>query len=294
VEVRSAEADAAAKPVAAKASGATPSALDACAAHRLELARRLCAGRRVAVIGGPAEADVEGTEQEEIGIAELLAGQLDARFDSIAILDPEIVAREREATVEALQAQAASGRKLVVCSANPLIEADSPPGIAAPIDSPVAPLSELPEAVTMHQFAAEGSLIRSGEAAELDADLTLPEHGEREYANYVIVCVNFDPGVVQEARMELRVAPRHNRELRNLERANRELRSANAALARGWLGKRDTASASLLNRLREAETERDAVLGSLSWKITAPLRAFKVMLAPIRERRRRRREAARF
>jgi hypothetical protein len=211
----------------------------------------------------------------------------------VVLLDSEVVARDAPGTVEALLGLASGGIKLIVSAPNPILAADPPVAPGEGPGSPLAPLAELPGAIVLEQFAAEGSLIRSGGDAELESELALPEHGESDYANYLIACVNFEPSAIHEARMELRVAPQYNRQLRNLEVANRELRSANAALARDWLGKRDTASASTLNRLREAEEERDKVLNSLSWKITAPLRAVKAFFKPsVREYRQKRRDEA--
>lgn len=324
MQVESAAADLTGQPLTAPGPDPAPSALDACEAHRDELAARLCAGLRVAVLGAPDEERLiatvarsaaaitcidpnpraaesgravrrdENMPREAIDIPELLAADLGTRFDALLILDPSVIEQDLAGRAEDLTRLAAGGMKLLVCARNALLagELSQPAGDRGGL--PLASLEELPGAVTLKQFAAEGSLIRSDEGAELDAALALPEHGEGEYANYLIVCVNFDAAQLDEARLELRVAPQYNRQLRNLERANRELREANAALARGWLGKRDTASASMLGRLREAEAERDAAIGSLSWKITAPLRAFKAIVKPfVRVRRQRRREAAR-
>jgi hypothetical protein len=329
VEARFREAEVALTPTVGGAADGAPTALDACEAHRYELAGRLCEGLRVAVLGasdedrlsslarsaaavtridplpgasGPARParQLENVEHEAIGVSELLDADLGTRFDALLILDPPVVEQHLADRGEEFTRLAAAGMKLLVCARNPVLATDSPQpdpdhgGQRLPSPGPhLAWLGELPGAVTLEQFAAEGSLIRLDEGADLDARLALAEHGESEYANYLITCVNFDDAEMGEARLELRVAPQYNRHLRSLERANLELRRANAALARDWLGKRDTASASILRRLRDAEAERDAVMESVSWRITAPLRAFKALVKPLIRARRRRRDATR-
>ena len=64
-----------------------------------------------------------------------------------------------------------------------------------------------------------------------------------------------------------------------LERANQELRRANTTLARDRHGASDTAAAALLLRQRELEQQLAAMESSASWRITAPLRWVKSLIA---------------
>ena len=119
----------------------------------------------------------------------------------------------------------------------------------------------------LFQFLAEGSMIRTREASGVDGRFVLSEHGEPEYANHFIGLVNVGDAEVeahQDGRMQLEIAPLHNRYVRDLVRANRELWQANARLSRAAPGTFDSAAASLLNtvrdaeeRVRAAEAERD-------------------------------------
>jgi 2-polyprenyl-3-methyl-5-hydroxy-6-metoxy-1,4-benzoquinol methylase len=115
-------------------------------------------------------------------------------------------------------------------------------------------------AVVLHQHVAEGSLISSDAAAELDARLVQADHGEPEYANNFLCAVNLgEPArALASARAHLTIAPWHNRYLRNLERANRELRRTNARLARERLGRFDSAAAALQGKLRDLGDRAEA------------------------------------
>jgi cyclopropane fatty-acyl-phospholipid synthase-like methyltransferase len=96
-------------------------------------------------------------------------------------------------------------------------------------------VSELPGAITLQQYLAEGSLICAQGCDELDAKLLHIERVEPEYADYFLAIVNVDEALVARAhssRLLLLEAPAHNRYMRNLELANRELRRRNNELAR--------------------------------------------------------------
>jgi SAM-dependent methyltransferase len=108
------------------------------------------------------------------------------------------------------------------------------------------------ERVMLYQFLAEGSLILSGDdSAELDARLELREHGEKEYANHFICCVNCGSDLPALAQMELAVAPAHNRYVLHLERSMRQMWHTNARLARDRLGVDDSAGAAVLSRFSD-------------------------------------------
>jgi SAM-dependent methyltransferase len=181
-------------------------------------------------------------------------------------------------------------------------------------DEAMATFREFDDATVLYQFVAEGSLLRGEEAGEVAGHFALTERGEPEYANNYIACVNFGeaPTATEgRARMSLAVAPYYNRHVRNLEQAYQDLRRTNARLARERIGTADTAAAKLLKRLDEdmeraraeaAEAVREAeertqqaeqradleevrarhletvmfdLYRSISWRITAPLRAAK-------------------
>ena len=87
----------------------------------------------------------------------------------------------------------------------------------------------------------------------------LEQHGEPEYANHFIACVNLDDSLASEfpaARMQLTMAPVYNRHMLGMERANRELWRENARLARGLMGKSDAAAATALLRVQRELRER--------------------------------------
>jgi hypothetical protein len=87
----------------------------------------------------------------------------------------------------------------------------------------------------------------------------LEEHGDPEYANHFIACVNLGDALASAfpaARMHLAVAPVYNRHMLGMERANRELWRENARLARGLMGKSDAAAATALLRVQRDLRER--------------------------------------
>lgn len=67
-----------------------------------------------------------------------------------------------------------------------------------------------------------------------------------------------------------------------LARRVEELERANADLARGRVGPRDSAANALLLRLHRAEMKANGMEHSVSWRITAPLRVLKPLLKPLR------------
>lgn len=108
------------------------------------------------------------------------------------------------------------------------------------------------EVTVLYQFLAEGSLIRHETASELEAEFVLREHGEPEWANHFIACVNLDAHLAEigdAARMQLAVAPLYNRHMRALERANRELFRENGRLGRERIGIADSAAITMSERV---------------------------------------------
>jgi 2-polyprenyl-3-methyl-5-hydroxy-6-metoxy-1,4-benzoquinol methylase len=131
-------------------------------------------------------------------------------------------------------------------------------------DEARAAFADFPDAVIVRQYLAEGSVIIFDGAAELDARLHGVERAEPQYANhFLLVC-----GIAHETlagahsgRMQLAMAPNYNRYMNDLERANVQLRRRNHQLARGLLGKADSAAPSYVQKSvqRIAELERQLV-----------------------------------
>ena len=160
-----------------------------------------------------------------------------------------------EAAVEALAACARDGMKLVVSVPNSRTFAEENEFHVTDFDYDKAmKLAErLGNAAVLYQFLAEGSLVRGGEAGHLDAERTLEEHGEPEYANHFILCVNLEKelgSAFPAARMQLAAAPAYNRHMLNMERANQELWRENARMARKQLGNSDSAAATTIFRVQ--------------------------------------------
>jgi SAM-dependent methyltransferase len=110
--------------------------------------------------------------------------------------------------------------------------------------------------VVLYQFLAEGSLIRPDDpSADLAARVELSEHGEKEYANHFICCVNCSVESATDGRMQLNAAPAHNRYLLNLERSIREMWQTNARLSRSRLGVDDSAGAAVLSRFSDLQLQ---------------------------------------
>jgi SAM-dependent methyltransferase len=131
--------------------------------------------------------------------------------------------------------------------------------------------------IVLFQYAAEGSLIRAARPGGVEGRFVLTEHGEPEYCNHFIAVVNFGRPDVETARMGLEVAPVHRRYLLELERRNRkiwdevvELSDRNRALTKEYERAADEAAHHL--------AALESIRSSVSWRITAPLRAAKRML----------------
>ena len=119
-----------------------------------------------------------------------------------------------------------------------------------------------PDLQLLHQYSAEGSLIRSEESVGVDGEFVLEENGEPEYARHFIVCVNLSRGLrdtpPESARMQLKVAPVNARYLKSLEQANEQLWRENARIARSRLGVSDSAAATLLARVEDMRQQKEA------------------------------------
>jgi hypothetical protein len=89
-----------------------------------------------------------------------------------------------------------------------------------------------------------------------ESDVRTEGEVEPPYANHFIACVGFEGKISRASgRAEFTLAPAHNRYMRNLERANAELKRTNARLSRELIGTADSAAATLLAKLKRAESE---------------------------------------
>ena len=127
-----------------------------------------------------------------------------------------------------------------------------------------AAFAGFPDAVVVHQFLAEGSVIVIDRAGELDARLHGVERAEPQYANHFILVCGIAADVLGGAhrgRMQMAMAPNYNRYMQDLERANVQLRRRNHELARGLLGKAGSAAPSYVQKAeaRIAELEGQLV-----------------------------------
>jgi 2-polyprenyl-3-methyl-5-hydroxy-6-metoxy-1,4-benzoquinol methylase len=126
-----------------------------------------------------------------------------------------------------------------------------------------AAFAGFPDAVIVHQFLAEGSVIVIDRAAELDARLHGVERAEPQYANhFILICGIADVllGGAHRGRMQVAMAPNYNRYMQNLERANVQLRRRNHELARGLLGKAGSAAPSYVQKSEARIAELEAQL----------------------------------
>ena len=253
--------------------------------HRYEFAAEVCAGLRVidlacgsgygsailrrtatAVHGVDNDAATVDAARATVGrdsdvtfeaadAIEFLTRGLDSDWDAVVCFEGIEHFRDPAPAVAALRKLADTGTRLVISLPNSRTFAEKNEFHITDFgfEEAMELFAQLGEAHMLYQFNAEGSLIRGEQAGPLDAEEVLPEHGEPDYANHFIACVNVDPaatGAVQTARMRLAVAPTYNRHMLSLERANRELWRENARLARGQLGKSDAAAATTLLRLQ--------------------------------------------
>jgi 2-polyprenyl-3-methyl-5-hydroxy-6-metoxy-1,4-benzoquinol methylase len=261
--------------------------------HRYDVAAELCAGDRVVdlccgtgygsqVLAGQA-VEVLGVDNDvgaidaaqaafggdavrfEVADAhEFLRRELHEAFDAIVLLEGLEHLQRPDEAVESLKRHASRGMRLVVSLPNSRTLGEENPHHVTDYDhEAVAETFEGFDDVTiLYQFLAEGSLVRRADSDGQDARVIASERGEIEYANHFIVCVNCGDRVAaaDSGRAQLELAPVHNRYMKNLEAANEELRRTNARLGREWLGKADSAAASLLAKLEWERAELEQLL----------------------------------
>ena len=285
--------------------------------HRYEFAAKLCAGLRVvdvgcgtgygsrilretasAVLGVDNDAATIDTAQaaigqpsdvafETIGAQEFLQRDLRDDFDALVMFETLEHVADADAVLRELKRHADDGIKLVVSVPNSkAFEEENVFHLTDfGYDDTMDAFGVFEDVVIAFQYLAEGSLLHVDDG-DVAGKVVLLDRAEPRDANHFLACVNFggDAGVAAHAgaRMQLNVAPLHNRHVRNLEKANRELWRINAQLGRERMGVADSAAAVRLLEMQRAmeATQRtmEAVWESPSWRLTKPLRAGKRLL----------------
>jgi SAM-dependent methyltransferase len=273
-----------------------PTLLGAMHVHRYELAAELCHGLRVVDLGcgsgyGSEILSRESTfvlgvdvDEETIKAAvgqvgrpgrlefevadanDFMRERLRDRLDAIVMLETLEHLSDVEEALTSLRRHAEDGVKLVVSVPNSrMLDEDNPFHLTDfGFEEAVSAFAEFPGTRLAYQFLAEGSLLQVDSTEGAGHELDLRGQGERDYANHFIALVNFGDCSVAavSALMRLQAEPLNHRYLQGLERANEALRRANAQLARGLLGRSDTAAATLLARVKRLEEQLEA-LGKL-------------------------------
>ncbi|MGH2838323.1 MAG: class I SAM-dependent methyltransferase [Thermoleophilaceae bacterium] len=267
--------------------------------HRYALAARLCEGMRVldlacgsgygSVILRESAAAVTGVDNDmatvDTAIAtvgkesdirfeaadalELLSGDLVASYDAIVCFEGLEHFPDPEGALDQMARHATAGMSLVISVPNSKgFEEENEFHLTDyGYEEAVAAFSRFDQLTVMYQFLAEGSLIRGEEASEPDAEFVLREHGDPEWANHFIACVNLDERLAElgeSAHMRLAVAPLHNRWIRTLERANRELWRENGRIARQKIGLADSAAVTMAARVQQLEQQVQHLEGILA------------------------------
>lgn len=257
--------------------------------HRYELAARLCEGLRVvdlacgsgygsrilrdsasSVVGvdkdvatiDMASATIGRETDIEFVVADavrFLEQGLRERFDAIVMLEGLEHLHSPERALASLRRHAEDGLRLVISVPNSKAFDEDNPFHETDFgyDEALAAFRDFPNVVLLYQFLAEGSLITPGHGDDAgEGHFVLEDHAEEPYASTFIACANFEDALAawsRDARLHFAVSPVSNRYLLNLERANVALHRVNAQLARGFIGKADSAAASLMARVEDAE-----------------------------------------
>jgi len=252
------------------AAGAANTPLASERAHRDALVARICHGMRVLDLAAEPPEDA----------VEMLDSQLAERFDAVVMTDGFERLPDPNAVADRLSRHAGAGMAVVL--AVPNTKALGPEGganVRFGHEEAMALIARLGQPTVLHQFLAEGSLIRASAGEGLEGEFVLPEHGEVEWAAFYIACVNLDARLAElgdGAYMQLAVAPQYNRRLAELERANRELWRENARLARDRLGTSSSTVVAADARARQLEErilELERVLASPRHKAVEQVRA---------------------
>jgi SAM-dependent methyltransferase len=259
--------------------------------HRYRLASQLCKGLRVvdlacgsgygsavlresarAVLGvdnDAATVDMAratiGAEQdiafEAADAVEFLCRDLPADWDAIVCFEGLEHLPNPDEAIAAFARHAARGMKVLISVPNSRTfeERNEFHVTDFGYEEAVEALSAVGDVTLLYQYLAEGSLIRGETPGRVAGEFVLSDHGEREYANHFIGCINLDEELASapdSARMHLAVSPAYNRHVVNLERANRELWRENARVGRHRLGRADAAAATTIFRIQQELREQ--------------------------------------
>lgn len=217
-----------------------------------------------------------GIEFQAADAAEFVSGDLAERFDAIVCFEGLEHFRDPEGVLEAMARHAAAGVRLIVSVPNSRAfeEQNEFHVTDYGYEDARAAFERFGEVTLLFQYLAEGSLIRSdGGAPPAPPELVLDDHGEPEWANHFIACVNLSAALREpaaSARMRLAIAPLHNRYVRDLERANRELWRENTRLAQERIGVYGSSAVRLNERLHELEEQ----IRHLEGRLAAPRHRF--------------------
>jgi SAM-dependent methyltransferase len=283
--------------------------------HRYRLAASLCQGLRVLDLGcgsgyGSAilresavavtgvDNDVATVDMARVTVgaehdvlfeaadaAEYLQRDLGESFDAIVCFESLEHLPDPEDALASLENHAREGLRLVLSVPNSrtLGEVNEFHVTDYGFDEAQEAFARFEEVTILYQFNAEGSLIRQEEPAETDGEFVLDEHGEPEYANHFIACVNLTDRLRETAglaRLQLTVAPDFTRHMLALERANQELWRTNARLARQHLGVSDSAAAAVQDRMRAIQQEAAQVKERLQAELDHANRRLLILDTP--------------
>lgn len=266
-----------------------PTLLGSMHVHRYELVAELCRGLRVAdvgcgtgygseilaressyVLGVDVDEQTISAAEEQLGTPgrlefevadahDFLRRRLRDEFDAVVILETLEHLGGLDDALTSLRRQAEDGVKLAVSVPNSrMLDEDNPYHVTDfGFEEAQSAFADFPDTQVVYQFIAEGSLFQVGEIDDGRRELDLRKQGEREYANQFIALVNFGDRELAASSALLRVQtePLQHRYLIGLERANQALYRVNVRLARGLLGRADSAAASLVARVERLERE---------------------------------------
>jgi SAM-dependent methyltransferase len=274
--------------------------------HRYELVAGLCGGLRVVdvccgsgygcrilrqagaakVLGVDADVATIEAARETIGREDEVEFELSdaveflerdlGEWDVIVLFEGLEHLEDPERAVRALERYCEAGGRCAISVPNGRVDVDNPFHLTdfdhAAASATLRRLGS--DHTLLYQYEAEGSLIRGAEPGMLEGRFLLPEQGEPELCSNFIGLVNLDHPGTEEARMELAVAPVNRRYVVDLERQNERMWEQSRELAREYeRAVEDRTRAEGVAAHRQAELE--SVEASLSWRITAPLRAAK-------------------
>lgn len=231
--------------------------------------------------------ELAGVSFEAADALEVLERPLAERFDAIVMFEGLEHVPEVDRAIDLLAKQRERGVALIVSLPNSkAYEEDNPYHVSDfDFEGATDAFGRVGMDTLLYQYLAEGSLIRPRDDAPLSGSSQLAERGEPEHCNNLIGIAGVgEPDRLAETRMHLTVAPASNTYMLELERANRRLWRENRRLARERLGVADSAAASALERLRQADEaeHRQAATGprSAPRRIAAAIKRAVALILP--------------